>query len=188
MRRLLKKAKIDYSFFLSAHLAYNNSTQNEIQTVIDENLDCTYSGTGYRAFLFTEEKIIEALNQFLEEINETKVDLNSLTYYINNTMNNLIKVNGLYQCFAKSWNAADATGEYRKQENDKIIVIGCNIKDGLDIEKLVNKHMDDLSSIALETYKNFEFQQEVIAKFDDTEFFVPEAGILRHIFQKVERK
>lgn len=187
MKRLIKKAEINLSKFLISHLQHNNSTQSQIQEVINENSDCLYSGTGYRAFLFDEEEIIEALSEFLEEINETEVDFNSLPYYVNNTMDKLIRVDGTYQSFSRSFKAADTTIQYLNENKHIAIIIGCNIKDGLDIDKLSNKYKSSLSPEALEVCDFFTFQEEVVAKFDDTEFFVPEAGHLRYIFQKANR-
>lgn len=188
MKRLIKKAEIDLSKFLISHLQYNDSTQSQIQEIINENPDCLYNGTGYRAFLFDEEEIIEALSSFLEEINETEVDFNSLPYYVNNTMDKLIRVDGLYQSFSRSFKAADTTIHYLNENRYIEVIIGCDIKDGLDIDKLFNKYKSGLSSEALEVCDFFKFQEEVVAKFEDTEFFVPEAGQLRYIFKKVETK
>lgn len=185
MGRLVKKADFNLDDFIYYHLA-NNEQSQDIDKVIMDNQDCLYSGSAYRAFGFFKEEIKEAIDNFLKEINENEINYNNnFHYYANNILDKLINVNGQFQCFSKTLQAAIETG-HKLNDGIENIIIKCNISNGLDFDKLVNKHKDNLSQRTLEEYEYMKFEQEVFAKFEDKEFIVGDIGMTKQLFQKVK--
>jgi len=188
MSRLIKNSNIDLNIFLISQLNYGQHYEDEINLIIKDNSDCIYTGSVYRGLLFHPDEIRDAYDKFLSEINESKVDFKNFSYYLYGIMSKLIRINGLYQSFSKSFEGAYNVLQFRKEPIDINIIFKCDVENGLDIEKLVNKHKDNLSLETKESFNIFKNQEEVLAKFIDFNFYFVEFGDLKNLFIKFQKE
>jgi len=151
MKRLVKKAEDNdqtikdirrlEDWISGDHRGVDDS---EIQSIIDRNQDCIYSGVAYR--------LIQIFNlstdSTLEEIEQH------------------IKIGGRYQSFSKSYNYLHNEAEHGDACNrDESVIIKSNVS-GLDVNKYLDKHKDTLDKIVANILFYPE-QEEVIAKLED---------------------
>lgn len=174
MKRLIKKAEVNYIKFLEAIL-YDKSYYDEesIESVIRENPECVYNGTAYRVLFFDQETVKKARNEFLGE----EYDLESINYeeLANFIGHKLINVNGFYQSFAKSLkglNFAKST----LYEDGIPLSIQCDVS-GLDLEKLCSKLKDSglEANVLSSFFGEYKAEEEVLVKFSDNNFKVHDA-------------
>lgn len=172
MKRLIRKASIDYTEFLE-DILYDKSYYNEenIENVINENTDCIYTGNAYRVFFFDPQQVQSIRDEYL---NENNIDINNtnkeeLASYIANA---LIRVDGTYQSFTKSLEGLQYAADTLYEEGIQLS-IECKIS-GLDLEKLCTKLKDNgFEARVLDSYfDEYKAEEEVLVKFDNSNFKV----------------
>lgn len=170
MKRLIKKANIDYNLFLTSLINYNDYSQDEIQTVIDNNPDCIFDGFAFRVLYFHPSEVKEARDNYMKSANIESVYSGDMVEILWGTLDNLIRVNNLYQSFTKSQDALDKINDHLNDENDIGIIIKFAVSKALDIKKLYQKYESQLNDETKDAHSYFEHQEEVLAKFDSDEF------------------
>lgn len=175
MKRLIRKADIDYSRFLSNLLYDNFYNQGEIDTIINTNNDCLYSGEAYRVFYFdSKNDIVRARDQYMSENNITEMRGNA-PEVVWGVVDKLIIPNGEYQSFAKTISGINSVKHHMSYDvGDFSITIKFNVTNALDIEKLYYKREDTLNSYAKKAFEDFYDQEEIMAKFDSNNFNIVE--------------
>lgn len=158
LTRLIKKANIDYDDFLYNLLSLNEYSNEEVEQIINDNPDCLYNGIAYRIFFFDEYTVKELGTQLVESVNN---DIDELTELV---IKNLIDANGLYHSFSKSLKGIEVVEKDVFIPDTLKVVIKMNVENGLDIEKLFNKHKNELSKDVLNNYSKFKSEEEVLAK------------------------
>jgi len=150
MKRLVKKAEDEQIVKDIRHLEdwisgdHRGVDDSEIQSIIDRNQDCIYSGVAYRLIQ------VFGLNadSNLEEVEQH------------------IKIGGRYQSFSKSYNYLYNEAEHGDAWNrDESVIIKSNVS-GLDVNKYLDKHKDTLDKIVANILF-YPGQEEVIAKLED---------------------
>lgn len=172
MKRLVKRAEINYNSFIKTLILDNDYSQNEISQIISENHDCLFSGQAYRIFFFYADTVKEAKKEYLKSIGEEEahfgVDIFQLLW---GTLDNLIEVNGEYQSFSKSENGIKEAEAHLRDGHDFGITIKLDVTDALDVEKLYNKYENQLDEETKDGFRYFKSQEEVLVKFNDEEYY-----------------
>lgn len=171
MKRLVKKAEIDYSVFMTLLLNDNVYSQEEVAQVISENPDCVYNGEAFRIFFFDAETVKNAKYEYLKSINAENnfnVDIFEMLW---GTLENLIEVNGQYQSYAKSESGIQSVDNHQRDGQEFGITIKHSVSNALDVKKLYEKYKDQLSDEAKEAFSYFESQEEVLAKLDVEDYY-----------------
>lgn len=171
MKRLVRKANIDYNTFLKLLLNDNIYSQEEVNKVISDNSDCIYSGEAFRVFFFYKDEVKTAKEKALKDLNVEDVSQADIFDILWGTLDNLIQINGEYQSFAKSENGVRSAESHLNDGQDFAFTIKLEVSGALDVEKLFEKYKDQLDEETKEAFNYFSNQEEVLAKLDNDEYF-----------------
>lgn len=163
MKRLMRKAEVDYNNFISELLNSNEYTPGEVDEIISSNPDCTFSGEVYRVIFFEERDIHESANKFQDLINSGQSD-----ELFQAVVNDLIRYKGMYQSFSKSTRGVNLYRGVSSEATDFPVTIKMNVSNGLDIKALVDKYESNLDDFTVRQYRGeYQSEEEVIAKLED---------------------
>lgn len=184
-KRLVRKAEVEYNRFLEEILDLSNFRTGDIDEVISTNPDCAYNGKALRAFFFQNIEFQEFVEKFLEE-NNTTIDAIDIDQVVSYCVKNLIQVNGQYQSFTKSHSGLDTVISNLGSTVEPPIILLCSVQNGLDIELLVNKLGKNLDKETRFIYRQYQNEQEVVCKFEDTNYIIYNFNELAHVVETIQ--
>jgi len=174
LKRLIRKAEIDYNQFLDNLLNSTRFSNSEVDSVISNNPNCVFSGEVYRALYFDEVDMEYALKQS-EKIADTK-DAKTLTGYV---ISELISIDNSYQSFSKNMDGIEFFHKSELSHNSSSrVIIKINATNGLDVNLLVNKYKD---KVDYAEFSEFSSENEVLVKFNDIYEIIDDSEIYEKI-------
>jgi hypothetical protein len=169
LKRLIRKAYTrSVQEFIADLLKLNEFDENQVETLIGENPDCAFNGEAYRVFFFEEEEVKRLGEKYAEEAEDAE-DLLDIV------LSSLIDVDWVYRSFSKTMAGIKEYERTGKGPNTFNVVIRYNVQNGLDIDKLYEKHIDEFEDGFKTDYEGFKGEEEILAKFDDESYEIEDA-------------
>ena len=140
MKRLKKKANNDLNYEMElalVNLVFTNDGSSLIDIYNEIDQDCFYNGTVYRILYLNDRELIENIKTQKDEMG-IYVKCNDLIYAIQEKIET-----GDWQSTTKSYEGIDSIGLEITVDNPISVVIGFDCKNGIDLNKLSQKCLND---------------------------------------------
>ena len=140
MKRLKKKANNDLNYEMElalVNLVFTNDGSSLIDIYNEIDQDCFYNGTVYRILYLNDREFIENIKTQKDEMG-IYVKCKDLIYAIQEKIET-----GDWQSTTKSYEGIDSIGLEITVDNPISVVIGFDCKNGIDLNKLSQKCLND---------------------------------------------